>query len=832
MPPSNCDIQFRQAESPFFTGYYRNGPRPEIEGGVLVKQYNFPNNQAPADSDWFGFTNSGGTLDYSNGTVRGVYPAGATDSVVGVSIRNLADLLDEGEVYVEFDARIVGAEAQQGCKFIKIFNNTADPQNNYANVTFGTNYTGLDDGGIISINYGDGTGVTNDTVNGIDLSDGTLVGNTQDPGRAPSPVIEVPNGIFASEDWGPDVWHHFRIKMKFNTGTTAENEQPDGELYLEIDGEVYCNVTGIFNRHYSNDRGIATVALFGVTQGNVPGMTIDYDNIKISKGGFVDQTFTPLVAENFADGVVNDPYTNGVWANSIYSDARSASGTQSMLMTIDGGQPPLTCGGSSYFGGRQPFPIEIPEGYTVWYRMKLFIPSTLSWGYLYDNTAGDVAEAAQCGIGSEDCDGNVWTKFLRLSRSTGSIGRIYLQPSAARRQIDRPSNGMRLVAEASQSDYLDVFDDQFQFPVDQWCDVQIAINIQSDTTGWMRFWIDGNYAGEMRDIITENALDEWAFGTHWNGVQYTDGQANRSEIWMDEVIVATNYPGYGVPTGRDSGGRPYIDPNTLVDDLVFSLTNPDYELTNDFSEALDPLIYTKANYVTSPFDDNGEDVMSANYAPEGLQGGTHCNSEVEISLPVNAVQVLVKFREYIPASYTSANVSNQKTVGFWSGAYGIVNANIAVTSECWPISGEDTNGYPSIYTGNDGVNYGHYYVPDEDKLPLWVAGDGNWHDVWVLLELAEQSGDYGRYRIWRDKELIVDSDNPNYSGYMEGVSARETIHYSTRGNFIDTVRLFGWANSADGTNPAFAGTMHFLYDDLVVQANTTFKPVNGIPSEA
>ena len=256
------------------------------------------------------------------------------------------------------------------------------------------------------------------------------------------------------------------------------------------------------------------------------------------------------------------------------------------------------------------------------------------------------------------------------------------------------------------------------------------------------------------------------------------------------------------------------------------LSSPDWSFTDDFSGSRNTSIYTKSTFTTYGFNDNGNTVLSANYAPEGITAGYHADSEQEITLPINAVQVLLKFREFIPASYTSANCGNQKTVGFWSGAYGTIYANISVTSECWPVNG---NGIPSIYTGNDGVNYGHFQIPNNAGTPLWLAGDGNWHKTWALIELAQSPGDFGRYRIWRDGNVIVDSNNTAYDSYMPDVSCRDTLHYSSRGNFIDKVRMFGWCNVKSGSETAaFAGTVHFLYDDLEIYANATHKTIAGV----
>lgn len=54
MAPSNCDITYRQEDSPFLTGYYRNGPRP---GGTI-----------PVINNITGIASDGNTL-----TIQGLY---------------------------------------------------------------------------------------------------------------------------------------------------------------------------------------------------------------------------------------------------------------------------------------------------------------------------------------------------------------------------------------------------------------------------------------------------------------------------------------------------------------------------------------------------------------------------------------------------------------------------------------------------------------------------------------------------------------------------------------------------------------------------------------
>jgi len=220
---------------------------------------------------------NGGTLAVVDGAWKGAMAASVADVTV-YAVKNIA-ASSLSELYISFRSKMPAST--HGIKFLKIFG-----QNNagtYANVTFGLDYSGLDNGGMLGVSYGDGTTTANDTQRVIffDSARSSVVG------RAPSPVVSRPmNADFASTDWGAD-WHTFKLKVKFNSGTSALNEVADGEFYVEIDGSVYLNATGIFNRHYSNGP-IDSIQLFGYAGGTPPSnWEIWYDDVVLSAGGFV-----------------------------------------------------------------------------------------------------------------------------------------------------------------------------------------------------------------------------------------------------------------------------------------------------------------------------------------------------------------------------------------------------------------------------------------------------------------------------------------------------------------------------------------------------------------
>jgi len=190
--------------------------------------------------------------------------------------------LNTEDVYIEFWAKMPGPK--EGFKFVKIFGQRLTPDN-YADTTFAANYTGGDYGSIYQVSFGDGSSLINDTQHTINL-DGA---NPQSIGRSyGTAVVQTPQmSAFSSTDWGTG-WHQFLIHVKFNSGTTAQNEVPNGEVYLAIDGKVYVNAAGLYNRNPANGP-IDRVEFFGWAQTDTSAFQAEYYDIRISTGGFMSQ---------------------------------------------------------------------------------------------------------------------------------------------------------------------------------------------------------------------------------------------------------------------------------------------------------------------------------------------------------------------------------------------------------------------------------------------------------------------------------------------------------------------------------------------------------------
>ncbi len=221
---------------------------------------------------------AGTTVDALEGSYPQPSPSGGQYIWADFNIAQLSTR----DVYIEFWAKM--PLAKEGCKFVKVFGQRAS-SGYAANTTIATNYNGGDFGAIRQISFGDGTQLGNDTQNAINLNGSYPEWIGRSYGTA---VVKTPQmSVFSSTAWGSE-WHHFRIHIKFNTGTTMQNEVPNGEYYLEIDGKVYVDATDLYNRNPA-DAPINYVEFFGWAQTDPHAFQLWYYDIRISTGGFVSQ---------------------------------------------------------------------------------------------------------------------------------------------------------------------------------------------------------------------------------------------------------------------------------------------------------------------------------------------------------------------------------------------------------------------------------------------------------------------------------------------------------------------------------------------------------------
>lgn len=258
---------------------------------VLIGSANFTDgNLVPqsilAGTSWASGSQLGGSRAIESGAIRMNYPAQAAYAGELYNWLNFNVNAGQKELYIKFDAKM--PNAKHGLKFLKVFGiNATGGTNTVANTTFNLDYTGLDNGAMQSVIFGDGTTDVNDAQQSLQLngSNPSWIGRSWGNGAA----ITSAGQFFDSADWGTG-WHTFRFKIKFNTGTSAGNEVNDGEILVSIDGVDYVHATGLFNRHYTN--GDINYLSFGnwtqAPAAGSPAFDVHYDNIFISLNDFYE----------------------------------------------------------------------------------------------------------------------------------------------------------------------------------------------------------------------------------------------------------------------------------------------------------------------------------------------------------------------------------------------------------------------------------------------------------------------------------------------------------------------------------------------------------------
>jgi len=218
--------------------------------------------------------------------LEGQYPAVGPHGETSAYANFYLPSVDTEGIYIDFWAKMPGNVG--GLKFCKIFGRRNDPVGN-ANTTVLLDYTRVDPGGLLAVYFGDGAAERNDTQNMIRLNN---VHSNLGADNTQAVILTPQDQYFSSSDWGSS-WHHFLVHVRFNTNTspTAQDPNPNGEIYLEIDGKVYVDATDLANRYISATNGdngpIHYVQFFGWAQNDSQPFTIWYDNIVISTGGFV-----------------------------------------------------------------------------------------------------------------------------------------------------------------------------------------------------------------------------------------------------------------------------------------------------------------------------------------------------------------------------------------------------------------------------------------------------------------------------------------------------------------------------------------------------------------
>lgn len=249
-----------------------------------------------------------------------------------------------------------------------------------------------------------------------------------------------------------------------------------------------------------------------------------------------------------------------------YSSHRGYSSGRSLRVQVSAGKATTSCTGSHFYASRFLLPQAIPQGYNIWYKASFFIPENFSMGSCFDSSASNTASAA-----GKFADAPGYTKwmvfsaFVDTTSASLASGRLYLMPKNSI-EASAPRAGFRITHEPSGN--LDTSTPTI--PRGRWHSLQFHIYVHS-TAGFSRAWLDKEFIGEnVANTITSTTgvIREWGIGDYWNGVRWESGEASETHsFYIGDIIIATDYPGYGQPNGLDSGGRRYIDPEATKADL-------------------------------------------------------------------------------------------------------------------------------------------------------------------------------------------------------------------------------------------------------------------------
>ncbi len=273
-------------------------------------------------------------------------------------------------------------------------------------------------------------------------------------------------------------------------------------------------------------------------------------------------TYTPLV--NIKPWIYANGQSSPIFNHqSPIVTTERAGVTQSKCIKVftNPSNPSVTCGGH-LFGGRMNLPVDIPAGKTVWQRMKFYIPSAFSFGYRWGSGAPTTPTGDGCGGYSPD-GGPQGLKFLVFSPDVGTA-RAYLNAPNSLRTISQTSGTGVLALEANPSAQRGL---SIVFPRDQWFTLELAVKVSNTGTGYARAWMNETLIAESQIAGNKNvstidvaatAIREWGLGSYWNGTPWTDGAAGRDFFYVDEVLVATDVDGYGMPDAVDANGYPMI----------------------------------------------------------------------------------------------------------------------------------------------------------------------------------------------------------------------------------------------------------------------------------
>ena len=193
------------------------------------------------------------------------------------------------ELFITLYARMPST-VKHGCKFIKIFgqkttSGVPNPSGaEYANVTFGIDYSGESNGGIIGTAFGDGDTVQNDTAAMVDYTQRPWAGIGRSASVGGNIVTRGVN--WDASNWST-TWHKFQFRAKLNSVINGV-EVNDGIFETYIDGLLWGGGYSLFNRNVIN-HAYESINLFGWSQSGTAAFELNIRNgMTVSTGDWID----------------------------------------------------------------------------------------------------------------------------------------------------------------------------------------------------------------------------------------------------------------------------------------------------------------------------------------------------------------------------------------------------------------------------------------------------------------------------------------------------------------------------------------------------------------
>lgn len=273
----------QNSSSPIYDSLYPNGNRGTGGGSLIARADWSLHDTTPTSiqsgATWTIYGSASASFTKVDNYLQGLYADNTSGGFSGgASIEFDNSWANLQDVFIEFDARMPGTKS--GMKFCKIHND----ENGTANTTYGCEGgVGPGAGDITGVSFGDGTTTGNDVANLLLLGGDypQWIGRSYGAGAVITYKTPTPSNF----SWDNN-WHNFKIRHKYNSGTTSGNEVNDGIIYLMIDDQLYVSAVNIFNRHYTNGKRPVRITFGDWAQGNAAA-EINFRNIKISSGGFM-----------------------------------------------------------------------------------------------------------------------------------------------------------------------------------------------------------------------------------------------------------------------------------------------------------------------------------------------------------------------------------------------------------------------------------------------------------------------------------------------------------------------------------------------------------------